>query len=102
VERGWPLKVPCRPLRHPRCHCSSPMGIIDPLLGPLADNGGPARTHALRSGSPAIDAGDPDFAAPPDFDRRGNPRVADGNADDVPRIDTRAFELLRGDVNGDG
>jgi hypothetical protein len=28
-----------------------------PLLGPLADNGGPTQTHALLSGSPAIDAG---------------------------------------------
>lgn len=30
----------------------------DPLLGPLADNGGPTETHALLAGSPAIDAGD--------------------------------------------
>ncbi|MDQ1354755.1 MAG: fibronectin-binding autotransporter adhesin [Acidobacteriota bacterium] len=29
----------------------------DPLLGPLADNGGPTKTHALLPGSPAIDAG---------------------------------------------
>ena len=28
-----------------------------PRLGPLADNGGPTLTHALLSGSPAIDAG---------------------------------------------
>jgi hypothetical protein len=28
----------------------------DPLLGPLADNGGPTMTHALLPGSPAIDA----------------------------------------------
>lgn len=31
---------------------------FDPLLGPLADNGGPTRTHALGSGSLAIDVGD--------------------------------------------
>ena len=30
----------------------------DPLLGPLASNGGPTQTHALSSGSPAIDLGD--------------------------------------------
>ena len=30
---------------------------LDPLLQPLADNGGPTRTHALTIGSPAIDAG---------------------------------------------
>jgi CSLREA domain-containing protein len=29
---------------------------VDPLLGPLADNGGPTLTHALLPGSPAIDA----------------------------------------------
>jgi len=32
---------------------------LDPLLGPLGDNGGPTRTRALLPGSPAIDAGDP-------------------------------------------
>lgn len=30
----------------------------DPMLGPLADNGGPTMTHALLPGSPATDAGD--------------------------------------------
>jgi predicted outer membrane repeat protein len=30
---------------------------VDPLLGPLADNGGPTFTHALLPGSPAIDKG---------------------------------------------
>jgi CSLREA domain-containing protein len=29
---------------------------VSPLVGPLADNGGPTRTHALLVGSPAIDA----------------------------------------------
>lgn len=29
----------------------------DPLLGPLANNGGPTWTHSLRGGSPLIDAG---------------------------------------------
>ncbi len=31
--------------------------LLDPLLGPLAKNGGPTRTHALLTDSPAIDAG---------------------------------------------
>ena len=31
---------------------------IDPLLGPLTDNGGPTLTMALLHGSPALDAGD--------------------------------------------
>jgi hypothetical protein len=31
---------------------------VDPLLGPLQDNGGGVQTHALTQASPAIDAGD--------------------------------------------
>lgn len=34
----------------------------DPMLGPLADNGGPTRTHLRLAESPAIDTGNP--AAP--------------------------------------
>lgn len=42
---------------------------LDPLLGPLANNGGPTRTHALLLGSPAIDgASTPDCPA---TDQRG-------------------------------
>ncbi len=41
----------------------------DPMLAPLADNGGPTRTHALVLGSPAIDRGrNPDRDA---YDQRG-------------------------------
>src|SRR5438552_2243418 len=43
----------------------------DPLLGPLQDNGGPTLTHAPLPGSPAIDAGDPNFTSPPFRDQRG-------------------------------
>lgn len=32
---------------------------VDPLLGPLADNGGPTQTRPLLALSPALDAGDP-------------------------------------------
>jgi hypothetical protein len=32
---------------------------IDPLLGPVQDNGGPTETMALLPGSPALNAGDP-------------------------------------------
>jgi hypothetical protein len=45
----------------------------DPLLAPLADNGGPTLTHALLQGSPAIDAGPdpvPTFTGN-EFDQRG-------------------------------
>ncbi|HEY9174097.1 MAG TPA: right-handed parallel beta-helix repeat-containing protein, partial [Verrucomicrobiae bacterium] len=43
----------------------------DPLLGPLADNGGPTPTHALLPGSPAIDHGSSDGLS---ADQRGQPR----------------------------
>jgi hypothetical protein len=35
----------------------TPGAPLDPLLGPLVDNGGPTFTHALLIGSPAIDTG---------------------------------------------
>lgn len=37
--------------------CTGCIVGVDPLLAPLADNGGPTWTYALRKGSPAIDAG---------------------------------------------
>ena len=56
-------------------------GIIDARLAPLADNGGPTKVHALFGDSPALDAGNPAFVGPPNFDQRGAPyaRVVDGN-----------------------
>ena len=42
----------------------------DPMLLPLADNGGPTRTHALVAGSRAIDAGDD--ALERGYDQRGD------------------------------
>jgi hypothetical protein len=39
---------------------------IDPLLGPLQDNGGPTQTMALRAGSPALNAGNPSQLGTPD------------------------------------
>lgn len=35
----------------------------NPLLAPLADNGGPTKTHGLLPGSPALNAGDPAVCA---------------------------------------
>jgi len=60
----------------------------DPLLGPLQNNGGSTFTHALLPGSPAIDAGDPNFHPPPFNDQRGChfDRVFNG------RIDIGSFE----------
>jgi hypothetical protein len=64
----------------------------DPLLGPLQDNGGPTFTHELLTGSPAIDAGDPNFTPPPYYDQRGPDfwRVRNG------RIDAGSFEAQVG------
>jgi hypothetical protein len=61
----------------------------DPILGPLQKNGGPTFTHRLLTGSPAIDAGDPNFTPPPLYDQRGPgyDRVYNG------RIDIGSFEL---------
>jgi hypothetical protein len=61
----------------------------EPILGPLQDNGGPTFTHALLPGSPAIDAGDPNFTPPPFSDQRGPgfDRVVNG------RIDVGSFEV---------
>src|SRR4029077_19791568 len=61
----------------------------DPMLGPLQNNGGPTFTHALLPGSPAIDAGDPNFTPPPDYDQRGPGFVRVFNG----RIDVGSFEV---------
>lgn len=52
-------------------------GVTDMGLAELADNGGPTPTRMLLSGSPAIDAGDPDALFTPTWDQRldGYPRV---------------------------
>ena len=79
---------------------------IDPMLGPLQDNGGPTQTHAFLPGSPAIDAGD--NADCPATDQRGEPRPQDGDGDGQPICDIGAFELeeevvtVPGDLDGDG
>jgi hypothetical protein len=64
---------------------------IDPLLGPLQDNGGPTATMALLTGSMAIDHGDPTFDSttfvpPMVMDQRGAPRLVGD------RLDIGAYE----------
>ena len=63
---------------------------IDPVLGPLANNGGLTQTHELLAGSPAIDSGDPAVSAAPPFDQRG-----DGFARIVGTVDLGSFEVQR-------
>jgi predicted outer membrane repeat protein/parallel beta-helix repeat protein len=72
---------------------------LDARLAPLANYGGPTKTHALWHDSPAIDAGDAGFS-PTQFspaltsDQRGAgfSRVVDGDGNQTARIDVGAFE----------
>jgi hypothetical protein len=64
---------------------ASSRSSVDPLLGPLANNGGPTQTHALLPGSPAMDAAV--NCPPPATDQRGVARPQ-GSA-----CDSGAFEL---------
>jgi len=60
---------------------------VNPLLGPLQNNGGPTETMALLPGSPAIDAGSsPLVPSGITTDQRGFPR-------DVNGVDIGAFEV---------
>ena len=68
--------------------------VEDPLLGPLQDNGGPTRTHALSPGSPALNAGK--VSAAVSFDQRGFPRVV-GSKPDIG-----AFEFDPDRIFGNG
>jgi hypothetical protein len=40
-------------------------------LGPLQNNGGPTMTHEPGPNAPPVNAGDPAFTPPPNFDQRG-------------------------------
>ncbi len=57
---------------------------LNALVGPLANNGGPAFTCALLSGSPALDTGDDTLLAAPTgltIDQRGLPRKSGSHVD---------------------
>jgi CSLREA domain-containing protein len=60
---------------------------VDPLLGPLQDNGGTTLTHLPLPGSPAIDAGNPAISSPPSTDQRGEDRVQ-GLRIDIGAVET--------------
>ncbi|MGF1471310.1 MAG: choice-of-anchor Q domain-containing protein [Rubrobacteraceae bacterium] len=61
-------------------------GVDDPGLGPLANNGGPTQTHALQSGSPALNRVAQGECPPPNTDQRGVSRPQG------PRCDSGSFE----------
>ena len=71
------------------------VGVANPGLGPLADNGGPTQTIALVTGSPAIDMGsnalavDPVTGQPLTTDQRGPGFVRIVNG----RVDIGAYEF---------
>jgi hypothetical protein len=59
---------------------------VDPLLAPLAHNGGPTLTHVPLPGSPAINAGNPAIPSPPATDQRGFARIV-GPAVDLGSVE---------------
>lgn len=74
---------------------------VNPLLGALANNGGETKTHALLSGSPAIEAGDPGVPGTGGTtceatDQRGVARPIDGNLNGIGVCDIGAFEAAAG------
>lgn len=82
-------------------HATDQLGV-NPLLGALANNGGPTQTHALLPGSPALNSAN--TSAAPSTDQRGSPRPVGAQADigayefdDVsPSVVTATFEYLTG------
>lgn len=87
---GFPLKDGGGVIEFPRAdgtsndpNCANDAAFVDPLLLPLADNGGRFATHALTASSPAVNAGRNDVC--PATDARGLPRDS--------QCDIGAFEL---------
>jgi hypothetical protein len=73
---------------------SGDLNNTDPMLGPLQNNGGPTKTQALLSGSPAIDAGNPSGCTDAKghllkTDQRGDPRP---DKEDSGGCDMGAYE----------
>ena len=75
---------------------------VDPLLGPLASNGGATQTHALLPGSPAIDNGiSPDSITdqrglPRPFDDGSVPNGADSDASDIGAFENQPSNTVPG------
>jgi hypothetical protein len=74
------------------CHFSQPhsLSTSDPRLGPLANNGGPTATHALLTGSLALNAGGNATNGCPATDQRGVTRPQ-GPACDIGSYEAAAI-----------
>jgi hypothetical protein len=65
--------------------------VINPMLGPLQNNGGPTMTMALLAGSPAIAAADNSMA--PATDQRGFTRIDEtGETTDIGAFEVQSFD----------
>jgi CSLREA domain-containing protein len=89
--------------------------IIEPLLGPFGNNGGPTPTLLPKIGSPVLDAGNPggctedvdgDWLTPPTLttdDQRGFPRTVDSDGDGSAICDIGSTEAsLSSTIFSDG
>jgi hypothetical protein len=69
---------------------------LNPLLGPLTDNGGPTLTHALLTGSPAIDQGVSNGLTtdqrrlPRPYDFPSIPNASGGDGSDIGAFEAQA------------
>jgi CSLREA domain-containing protein len=80
--------------------------LLNPMLDPLGDYGGPTQTHRLQSGSPAIDKGKAlgflstedqrHFSRP--FDNASIPPAVGGDNSDIGAYEEQAFVLITGRV----
>lgn len=80
--------------------------VNDPILGPLASNGGTTRTHEVLEGSPAVNAGDPsfdsaNFSPAMTTDQRGADRVQLGRID-IGSVESAFSPTLPSDFDQDG
>jgi predicted outer membrane repeat protein len=57
------------------------VGVTNPGLAPLANNGGPTQTVALLAGSSALDHGSNAYVTAGETDQRGLSRIANGTVD---------------------
>ena len=76
------------------------IGITDPLLEELADNGGSTLTHLPLPNSPVIDAGNTSNFSEQGTDQRGEQRLT-GEALDIGAVELRIIELIIGTMSRD-